>query len=128
MPVAGRRRFDLDIAIDLALAGKPQSFLVAYSPKEKQRACEDSKSFPQARLADILFTFGDQHFAATTVAKAHAVKDFVRPPVQWHSIFKSDLSQVAARFDVDAFFLVDECNLGHDAFVGCSLVDGIGLG
>ena len=115
MPVAARRRFDFDVAVHLALAGEPQLLLVADSPEEQQRAGQNAEAFPQAGLADILLALGDQHFATATLAKAQAVQHFVRSPIERDAIFESDLSQVAARFDVDALLLVDESDLGHDA-------------
>lgn len=122
MPIAARSRFDFNITIHPALTGEPQLFLIAESPEKQQRTSENSEAFPQARTADIFLALGDQHFTTATVAKAHTVENLVRPPIQRHSVFKCDFSQVATGLDVDAFLFVDERDLGHSVLRLSSLI------
>ena len=114
MPVAGGRGFDFDVAVHGALARETQSLLVADAPEEQQRAGQYAEAFPQAWRADVVLTFGDQHFATAALAKAQAVDHFVWPPIQRDAVVERNSSQVAAGFDFDGLLLIDERDFGHD--------------
>ena len=116
VPVAGGRCFDLDITIHAALAGETQRFFVADPPEEQQRAAEDANAFPQAKLANVVLTFGDHDLATATEAPSGTMSErvLVNAVVDLHSIVQCRCTQRGTGLDFDGLFLFDEGDFGHN--------------
>ncbi len=108
-------RLDLDVALDLALAGESHFVFVADVSEEGFRVstklgCE---VLDQARFRDVGLAFFDIDPARTAHTETLTVKHFMDALIELHACLAGGCPKVCTLWNVDGFFLFDERDLRH---------------